>query len=111
MPEFGVSQEVATLGLSIFVVGLALGPLLLAPLSEACTCSNGGFLRNINDLAVLRPPLYLPWGFRYDLHLDHTLCCCPKYPDHNHCEIFRRLCRECFPERSWWNGGGHVLQV
>ncbi|KAI9844146.1 MAG: hypothetical protein M1837_005746 [Sclerophora amabilis] len=34
MPEFGCSRIVATLGLSLFVVGLGLGPLFLAPLSE-----------------------------------------------------------------------------
>lgn len=28
MIEFGMSQEVATLGLSFFVLGFALGPLL-----------------------------------------------------------------------------------
>jgi len=32
--EFGVSQEVAILGLSLFVLGFAVGPLLWAPLSE-----------------------------------------------------------------------------
>lgn len=32
--EFGVSQEVSTLGISLFVLGFALGPLLWAPLSE-----------------------------------------------------------------------------
>ncbi|KAI9851356.1 MAG: hypothetical protein M1838_003912 [Thelocarpon superellum] len=32
--EFGVSRIVATLGLSLFVVGLGVGPLVLAPLSE-----------------------------------------------------------------------------
>jgi len=32
--EFHTSREVATLGLSFFVVGLACGPLFLAPLSE-----------------------------------------------------------------------------
>lgn len=32
--EFGISSEVATLGLSLFVLGLSLGPLLLGPLSE-----------------------------------------------------------------------------
>ncbi|KAH8593985.1 major facilitator superfamily transporter multidrug resistance [Bisporella sp. PMI_857] len=32
--EFHCSQEIATLGLSLFVVGLALGPMLLSPLSE-----------------------------------------------------------------------------
>lgn len=32
--DFHVSTEVATLGLSVYVGGLALGPMLLAPLSE-----------------------------------------------------------------------------
>ncbi|KAL4804548.1 bicyclomycin resistance protein [Aspergillus unguis] len=32
--EFDVGREVATLGLSLFVLGFALGPLLWAPLSE-----------------------------------------------------------------------------
>ena len=32
--EFGVSQLVATLGLSTFIFGLGIGPLFLAPLSE-----------------------------------------------------------------------------
>ena len=31
---FGCSQEVATLGVSLFVLGFAIGPLLWAPLSE-----------------------------------------------------------------------------
>lgn len=32
--RFNVSEEVATLGLSLFVLGFAIGPLLWAPLSE-----------------------------------------------------------------------------
>ena len=47
-PEFYTSQEIATLGLSLFVAGLGLGPMLLAPLSEVCEhpghhllCSSG----------------------------------------------------------------------
>ncbi|KAM5354567.1 hypothetical protein ACJ41O_001214 [Fusarium nematophilum] len=32
--EFHISQEVATLGVSLFVLGFAVGPLLWAPLSE-----------------------------------------------------------------------------
>ena len=32
--DFGVSSEVATLGLSLTVLGFALGPMTLAPLSE-----------------------------------------------------------------------------
>lgn len=34
MAEFSVSQEVVTLGVSLFVLGFALGPLLWAPFSE-----------------------------------------------------------------------------
>lgn len=34
MKEFGCSQEVVTLGLSLFVVGIAVGPMVLSPLSE-----------------------------------------------------------------------------
>ncbi|KAH6997429.1 major facilitator superfamily domain-containing protein [Ilyonectria destructans] len=34
MTEFKISQEVATLGVSLFVLGFAIGPLLWAPLSE-----------------------------------------------------------------------------
>ncbi|KAI1411776.1 putative bicyclomycin resistance protein [Hypoxylon sp. FL1857] len=33
-PEFHLSSEVGTLGLSLFVLGIALGPLLMSPLSE-----------------------------------------------------------------------------
>ncbi|GAA95045.1 uncharacterized protein L969DRAFT_104736 [Mixia osmundae IAM 14324] len=33
-PEFGISEEVATLSLSLFVWGLGISPLFLAPLSE-----------------------------------------------------------------------------
>jgi multidrug resistance protein len=32
--EFGISQELATLGVSLFVLGFAVGPLLWGPLSE-----------------------------------------------------------------------------
>ena len=35
MQRFNVSSEVATLGLSLFVLGFALGPLIWAPLSES----------------------------------------------------------------------------
>jgi hypothetical protein len=34
MAEFGCSEEVAILGLSLFVIGLAIGPMVLSPLSE-----------------------------------------------------------------------------
>lgn len=36
MEEFHCSQEVAILGLTLFVVGLAISPMVLSPLSEVC---------------------------------------------------------------------------
>ena len=36
MEEFGCSKEVAILGLSMFVIGLAIGPMVVSPLSEVC---------------------------------------------------------------------------
>lgn len=67
--QFGVSQEIATLGVSLFVLGFAVGPLLWAPLSElfgrqylfvftyAClTAFNAGCAgaQNIWSLCILR---------------------------------------------------------
>lgn len=37
MEEFHCSRIVATLGLSLFIFGLGVGPLVLAPLSEVST--------------------------------------------------------------------------
>lgn len=34
MVEFGCSLEICNLGLSLYMIGLALGPLLFSPLSE-----------------------------------------------------------------------------
>jgi MFS family permease len=42
--EFHTSQEVATLGLSLFVVGLAISPMVLGPLSEViCLCIESSY--------------------------------------------------------------------
>lgn len=67
--EFGCSQEVVTLGISLFVLGFAIGPLLWAPLSElygrqvlffgtyaVLTAFNAGAAgsKNIETLIILR---------------------------------------------------------
>lgn len=67
--EFGIGNEVFTLGVSLFVLGFALGPLLWAPLSElfgrqilyaltygALTALNAGAAgsKNIQTLIILR---------------------------------------------------------
>ncbi|KAI9880870.1 MAG: MFS siderochrome iron transporter 1 [Pleopsidium flavum] len=67
--QFGASQEVVTLGVSLFVLGFAIGPLLWAPLSElygrqilffgtygVLTAFNAGAAgsQNIQTLIILR---------------------------------------------------------
>lgn len=67
--EFGTSEEVVTLGVSLFVLGFAIGPLFWAPLSElygrqmlffttygVLTVFNAGTAgsQNIETLAILR---------------------------------------------------------
>ncbi|KAL3423626.1 major facilitator superfamily transporter [Phlyctema vagabunda] len=69
MIEFGVGQTVATLGISLYVLGFAIGPLLWAPLSElygrqvlfigtyaALTAFNAGAAgaKNIQTLLLMR---------------------------------------------------------
>jgi MFS family permease len=66
---FHIHQEVALLGLSLFVLGLGLGPLVLAPLSEQygrliiyqtsllfllAFTAGAGFAQNIETLLVCR---------------------------------------------------------
>lgn len=67
--SFGIVQEVATLGVSLFVLGFALGPLIWAPLSEligrqivfsftffalAAFCAGGAGVQNSWSLIILR---------------------------------------------------------
>lgn len=69
MAEFGASQEVTTLGVSLFVLGFAVGPLLWAPLSElygrqiwfgityallAAFTAGAAFSNSITTLVILR---------------------------------------------------------
>lgn len=66
---FHIHQEVALLGLSLFVLGLGLGPLVLAPLSEQygrliiyqtsllfllAFTAGAGFAQNIETLLICR---------------------------------------------------------
>ncbi|OJJ04457.1 hypothetical protein ASPVEDRAFT_152810 [Aspergillus versicolor CBS 583.65] len=69
MQHFDVSEEVATLGLSLFVIGFSLGPVIWAPLSEsisrqipffisflvmAAFCAGCAGAQNIQTLLILR---------------------------------------------------------
>lgn len=67
--HFNISEEVATLGLSLYVIGFSIGPLLWAPLSEnvgrqipffisflllAAFCAGCAAAQNIQTLLILR---------------------------------------------------------
>lgn len=69
LSQFNVGQEVATLGVSLFVLGFAVGPLIWAPLSEfvgrqavfcvsyfslAAFCAGAAGSQNIWTLIILR---------------------------------------------------------
>lgn len=69
MKSFGIIEEVATLGVALFVIGFALGPLIWAPLSElvgrqivffftffalAAFCAGGAGAQNSWSLIILR---------------------------------------------------------
>ena len=81
-PEFGASEIVVTLGLSLFVVGLGLGPMLLGPLSEVCSKQKRNLLAEPADVETVLWP-------QTDLHrivillcdMADTLCRCAEYPD------------------------------
>ena len=89
MEEFHCSREVATIGLSTFVLGLAFGPMLLGPLSEVLisySCA-GLFLtvtvlRAKTNLHCLNGPLR---------HLADSLCCCPEHTNHDNWEVLGRF--------------------
>lgn len=51
--EMGVSAEVGVLGLSLYVLGLAMGPMTLAPLSEV-SCAFQVRLRLLEVEMVIR---------------------------------------------------------
>ena len=60
MQEFGVSQVAATLGLTLFVAGYGVGPLLWSPMSEIPQMG-----RNPIYIATLCEFLYVPFALNH----------------------------------------------
>jgi hypothetical protein len=74
MEEFGISKVVATLGLSLFVFGLGIGPMFLGIKSVS---SASALLTIYSSLiGILRPPSYLYCFFCVFRYLDYTLRRC-----------------------------------
>ncbi|KAK4944032.1 hypothetical protein LTR10_016553 [Elasticomyces elasticus] len=64
MAEFGVSETVATLGLSLFTLGYGTGPMFLSPLSEMPTIGRSGIYFWTFLFFVL---LQLPTGYAVNM--------------------------------------------
>jgi hypothetical protein len=52
--DLGVSQDVAILGISLYVLGFGLGPLVWAPVGEACSVFAPSTFRNRSHCSVNR---------------------------------------------------------
>lgn len=93
--EFGSSRTITTLGLSMFVVGLGLSPMVLGPLSEVSRGMPGH--DGVRDWWKSLLSIFLdlvPWKkagvYRCDLafrDLDHTVCGRREYHDVGHCTL------------------------
>ncbi|KAN0111034.1 MFS general substrate transporter [Hyaloscypha variabilis] len=66
MEEFGVSDIVATLGLSLFVLGYGLGPMLFSPMSEIPTIGRSRIYFRTLFVFVL---LQLPTGYAVNMSM------------------------------------------
>jgi hypothetical protein len=71
LQEFRVVQIIATLGISLFVLGFAIGPLLWAPLSGECLLAIETELELLTLYRTVRSPVPFHWHL-YDAH--HLQC-------------------------------------
>jgi hypothetical protein len=86
LKQFQVAQIIGTLGISLFVLGFAIGPLLWAPLSGEYT-SDGVDACSLTVYRIVWTPVSLLWHIydAYDLQ-----CRCsglPEHTDFNHTEV------------------------
>lgn len=115
--EFSTSKIIATLGLSLFVFGLGLSPMILAPLSEVrvqhavSMVSINGALDGADLGLVLRTSASIPYLHVLFHRMGVTLCCCAKHPDTHHRTFLRWVCWCSLPECCWWYSGGSIPQV
>jgi hypothetical protein len=100
--EFRVAQIIATLGISLFVLGFAIGPLLWAPLSgKYLSPRSAGKPRTLTLFRIVRSPVPLLWY----LHAPHGLqCWCSWFserPDSDRPEVLGWLIRLFAVDKCW----------
>jgi hypothetical protein len=79
--EFHCSRIVATLGLSLYIMGLGIGPMLLGPLSYVLN-RRPRFVPLTPRQRVLWKTTNISGLFQLLLDLDHPLCRGAEYPDY-----------------------------
>lgn len=111
LQEFRVAQIIGTLGISLFVLGFAIGPLLWAPLSGEYPMIVTTKVQSLTpDRAVWSPVPFL----RY-LHVAYYLQCgcswLAEYRNSHHPEVPGWCVWVLTPDQRWWCHCGHVLSI
>jgi len=100
--EFGVSAEVSTLGLAMYVLGFAVGPLVLAPLSEYYGRSPIYFVAYVHPVRCPRPSTdykkLVPPG-----HIPNPSRPCAEHWHSDCLSLHRRLLRRSTIDEYWRN--------
>lgn len=109
MKEFGSSHEVVTLGLSLFVVGLAVGPMVLSPLSEVSesTISKAAYLQK--PVIWTKTNLYIVDFLLPDVR--NPISRSTEYSDDAHWKVLGRGSRKCVSQRCRRDGDRFVSAV
>lgn len=110
LKEFRVVQIIGTLGISLFVLGFAIGPLLWAPLSGRCLMAHS-WVCSLTSNRTVRPPVPL---LRY-IHDAHHLQCwrrwVSKHPNPCCSEISGRLLWIFALDQRWRRYCGYVSSI
>lgn len=91
--EFHVSSEVMILGVSLFVLGFAMGPLLWGPLSEVYGRTRPMFF-GMALFLIFQIPVSMEIASK-TLLLTIQGCCCKKFGDDLHLQVFCRCFWVC----------------
>ncbi|KIX10692.1 uncharacterized protein Z518_01776 [Rhinocladiella mackenziei CBS 650.93] len=81
MDEFGCSLEICNLGLSLYMIGLALGPLLFSPMSEVEVLLSSCFELLLTSISVLRTAPNLHYLDFFPPYLVDSVRRRPEHPD------------------------------
>ena len=112
VPLFNTSQTVATLGVSLFVMGLGLGPMVCHSRSTTSYRTDWQLrTASSSSLRVLWPPAHIYCFIHILCHLVDSLCI-GKQPGYSTCrEVLEWRFWKCIPFSCWRNRRRRFLQA